>query len=114
MRDALAPLADNVLGHFSHAYVDGTSLYLILLGCARDDVEAVHRLESIWEVAISTALAHGAAMSHHHGVGEARRRYLAVQLGPAVEVLAKLQRTLDPQQILHPRSLRPDGGATRE
>ena len=32
MKLALAPLAAEVLGHFSHVYPQGTSLYLILLG----------------------------------------------------------------------------------
>ena len=32
LKEALAPYADEVLGHFSHVYPQGTSLYIILLG----------------------------------------------------------------------------------
>jgi alkyldihydroxyacetonephosphate synthase len=107
MKRKLAPLAAEVLGHFSHTYSDGTSLYLILTGSAADDAEAVRRLEAIWQVAMATALHCGAVISHHHGVGRARQPYLADQLGEAVHLLGAVKSALDPETILHPESLRP-------
>ena len=61
---ALAPLAAEVLGHFSHAYPQGTSLYVILLGQAADAAAAESRLQSIWETAMGCRFA-------------GRRRYFA-------------------------------------
>ena len=58
-----------VLGHFSHVYLQGTSLYMILLGKVEDDAAAEERLMQIWDVAMNTCLERGAAISHHHGVG---------------------------------------------
>jgi alkyldihydroxyacetonephosphate synthase len=107
MKLALTPLADEVLAHFSHTYTDGTSLYLILLGRAADDSEAVQRLEAIWDVAMHTALTSGAVISHHHGVGRARAPFIADQLGEGTAVLARLKRALDPNCVLHPGSLVP-------
>jgi len=113
MKLALKPLADEVLAHFSHTYTDGTSLYLILLGRATDDSEAVRHLEAIWEVAMRTALTAGAVISHHHGVGRARAPFLADQLGEGAAVLAKFKRALDPGYVLHPGSLVPASRAVR-
>jgi alkyldihydroxyacetonephosphate synthase len=107
LKSALTPLAEEVLAHFSHTYVDGTSLYLILLGHTRDDVEAVRCLENIWEVAMQTALDCGAVISHHHGIGRARAQFLGAQLAGGVQLLAALKRAIDPAFVLHPGSLVP-------
>ena len=105
MKEALRPLADDLLGHFSHTYTNGTSLYLILLGRAADDAAAIERLERIWDVAMESALATGAVISHHHGVGRARGRFLARQPGTSLELLAAIKRSLDPAGLLHPGAL---------
>lgn len=105
MKRALTPLADEVLGHFSHVYADGTSLYVIMTGRARDDREAVTRLESIWTTAMRTALQEGAVISHHHGIGQARARFLPDQLGNGHDLLRAVKQALDPHLRLHPSSL---------
>ena len=44
----LAPLAmEVVLGHFSHVYPQGTSLYMILLGKVEDEAAAEERLTDL-------------------------------------------------------------------
>jgi alkyldihydroxyacetonephosphate synthase len=108
LKAALAPMADEVLGHFSHSYVNGISLYLIVLGRALDDTEAVRRLELVWSTTMEIALAHGAVISHHHGVGQARSAYLGAQLGKGAALLTALKHALDPHGILHPGSLVPE------
>jgi len=105
MKLALAPLAAEVLGHFSHVYPQGTSLYLILLGQAADDAAAEERLDRIWDVAMRTALEQGAAISHHHGIGMARLPYLAEALGSALPVLQRITATLDPGGVMNPGKL---------
>ena len=102
---ALAPLVDEVLCHFSHVYSDGTSLYVIVTGRAANDEEAVRRLETVWEVAMSTALLCGAVVSHHHGIGRARTQYVAAQLGSGHELLRKVKSALDPNATLNPMAL---------
>ncbi|MGP4014669.1 FAD-binding oxidoreductase [Saccharopolyspora sp. 5N708] len=102
---ALAPLADEVLGHFSHVYTQGTSLYVILLGKCDSDAEAVRRLESIWATAMAVCLRHGAELSHHHGGGLARSPYTRRSLGSAHLVLRRLKSALDPNGTLNPGKL---------
>ncbi len=105
LKEPLTPLVTEVLGHFSHAYPQGVSLYLILLGDEPDAVAAAARLEEIWNTAMRIALDHGAAISHHHGIGLARQPYLREALGPGHAVLEKIKGALDPQGILNPGKL---------
>ena len=50
-------------------------------------------------------LAHGAAISHHHGIGLNRSRFLPDALGSGFDVLRGLKETLDPAGILNPGKL---------
>ena len=105
LKKDLFPLAGHVLGHFSHAYPQGVSLYMILLGEEADAQAAEERLRQIWEVAMQTSIQHGAAISHHHGIGLARQVYLRQELGTSYEVLEKIKKALDPHGILNPGKL---------
>ncbi len=102
---SLAPHAEEVLGHFSHAYPQGTSLYVIMLGRAEDDAAAVRRIETFWEVAMEVCERQGAAPLHHHGIGLARRRWLPGALGDAAAPLAAITLALDPQRVCNPGKL---------
>jgi alkyldihydroxyacetonephosphate synthase len=102
LKKVLAPLATEVLGHFSHVYPQGTSLYMILLGKVEDDAAAEERLMKIWDVAMNICLERGAAISHHHGVGLARLPYIHQELGSSKLVLQRIKRALDPAGVLNP------------
>ncbi len=104
-KKALAPLADEVLGHFSHAYPQGTSLYLILHGQARDDAEAERRIGDIWRTSMEVTMRAGGALSHHHGVGIARLPWIRAALGDAAPLLDKVKVALDPVGVLNPGKL---------
>lgn len=101
LKKALAPLADEVLGHFSHVYAQGTSLYMILIGSAADAPAAEARLREIWDVSMRICLERGAAVSHHHGVGLARLPYIAADLASAHGVNAAVKAALDPHNIMN-------------
>jgi len=105
MKEALSPLASEVLGHFSHVYNQGTSMYIILLGQVETDELAVSRLEEIWDRAMGVCLSLGAELSHHHGGGLARSPYTRQSLGDAHLILRKLKAALDPSGILNPGKL---------
>lgn len=105
LKKELSPLAEHVLGHFSHAYPQGVSLYMILLGEVADAKTAEARLRQIWELTMRTSIEHGAAISHHHGIGLARQAYLRQELGTGFEVLESIKHALDPQGILNPGKL---------
>lgn len=105
LKEALAPYAAEVLGHFSHVYPQGTSLYVILLGKDADDATAEANLLEVWDVAMSICVKNGAAISHHHGSGLARLPYVSDALGSSMAVLQKVKTALDPNDIMNPGKL---------
>jgi alkyldihydroxyacetonephosphate synthase len=105
MTERLAPMADEVLGHFSHVYTTGVSLYVILLGEAENGPDAEDRIKKIWEIAMEASLETGASISHHHGAGLARTPYVERSLGTGVEVMQRIKDALDPNNILNPGKL---------
>ncbi len=105
LTEAMKPFADEVLGHFSHAYSNGVSLYVILLGKADDPAGAEARMKQIWEVANRAALDSGAVLSHHHGTGLARNDHVREALGSSWDLYSRLKEAMDPSGILNPGKL---------
>jgi alkyldihydroxyacetonephosphate synthase len=94
--------------HQSHAYGDGACLYFTFAGQPEpaDDTaakEAFYR--AAWDAATRAVLAAGGALSHHHGVGLNRGRFMADALGEAFTVLTEVKHALDPHGILNPGKL---------
>ncbi len=85
--------------HQSHAYLDGACLYFTFAGQAAD-TQALYR--RAWDVAMSTVLDAGAAISHHHGVGRNRARFVPRTLGDAAPLLEGIKCLLDPVGVLNP------------
>ena len=61
--------------------------------------------DAAWDAATKSVLTHGGALSHHHGVGLNRARFVPRALGPAFHVLADVKQALDPKGILNPGKL---------
>jgi alkyldihydroxyacetonephosphate synthase len=93
--------------HQSHAYPDGACLYFTFGGRGPEgDAEWRERYyRRAWDTITEATLAHGAAISHHHGIGLQRARFLPRALGPAFDVLVSLKEALDPAGILNPGKL---------
>ncbi|MGH9245896.1 MAG: FAD-binding oxidoreductase [Acidimicrobiales bacterium] len=91
-------------GHLSHSYLEGACLYFTFAGKVEaDDREAYYT--AAWDAGTRAVLAGGGALSHHHGIGLNRARFMREALGPAFDVLAALKRALDPNGILNPGKL---------
>jgi alkyldihydroxyacetonephosphate synthase len=90
--------------HQSHAYPDGACLYFTFAGkVAPEDKDAYYR--AAWDAGTRAVLAQGGALSHHHGVGLNRGRFMRDALGPAFETLVAIKDALDPGGILNPGKL---------
>ena len=90
--------------HQSHAYPDGACLYFTFAGKPDPDgKDAYYR--AAWDAGTRAVLAGGGALSHHHGVGINRARFMAEALGSAHGTLAAVKAALDPKGILNPGKL---------
>ena len=91
--------------HQSHSYGDGACLYFTFAARPPADEREAYYVNA-WDAGTRAALAAGASLSHHHGVGLNRSRYLKDALGDgAHRVLQSLKSALDPNGILNPGKL---------
>ena len=109
--------------HQSHAYGDGACLYFTFAGRMPDgapgvtadgapaadqpaqDAWAERYYRSAWQTVMDTVMAHGGAISHHHGIGINRASFMAPALGASLDVLSAIKDALDPGGILNPGKL---------
>jgi len=101
-REAIAPLCTRVESHVSHIYHVGGSVYVIFYAEAGDDATAIELYDEILDRLLGASLRAGGSVSHHHGVGTAKARWLREQMGSSFSVLEDLKGALDPNGILSP------------
>jgi alkyldihydroxyacetonephosphate synthase len=106
VRDAMlaVPHARAATCHLSHSYPDGACLYFTFAATPpADEVEATY--VALWDAGQRAVLATGGNLSHHHGVGLNRGRFMAEALGTTHQLLIALKSTLDPNGIMNPGKL---------
>lgn len=90
--------------HLSHSYADGACLYFTFAATPPpDEVESTY--VALWDAGQRAVLDAGGNLSHHHGVGINRGRFMAESLGGAFDVLRDVKAALDPNGIMNPGKL---------
>ncbi len=89
--------------HISHIHRTGCGIYYTIgidMGKFLDDYG------KIWDLAVKTAIDHRCSISHHHGIGRIRSRYLIYYYGKEVyKIFRKLVSVFDDKGILSWRIL---------
>jgi alkyldihydroxyacetonephosphate synthase len=91
-----------VLAHFSHAYVEGCSIYFTFALPANPPREARERYDHLWHDALSAVVRSGATISHHHGVGLSKSAFMADEHGEGMALYRAAKRLCDPRGTLNP------------
>ena len=98
--------------HQSHSYTDGACIYLTFAGRMPDDAGregedawAESYYNTAWTAVMDAVIAAGGAISHHHGIGINRSRFMAPSIGGGAVLLESLKNTLDPRGVLNPGKL---------
>ncbi len=99
------PHAVNATAHQSHAYTDGACLYFTFAGRPPAE-ERESFYVAAWDAGTRAVLENGGALSHHHGVGLNRSRFMAEALGGAFDVLRVGQAGVGPERHPEPRQAR--------
>lgn len=107
VKDAIA-VGGLALCHFSHAYEQGCCAYFTFGGSGETEDEARAAYTRAWEGAMTAALELGATISHHHGVGRARARWIADEMGVWMRVWRAVRDGIDSARVMNPRAV---GGA---
>ena len=106
VREALlaVPTARAATCHLSHSYSDGACLYFTFAATPPPDaIESTY--VALWDAGQRAVLAGGGNLSHHHGVGLNRARFMPEALGASHAVLQSIKSALDPHGILNPGKL---------
>jgi len=92
------------IGHFSHWYEWGCMLYarFIIEKPPKDPAEVATLYNRVWDLAIRAAMANGGVINEHHGVGVKLGRLMPELYGPAFDVLKRIKKALDPNNIMNP------------
>lgn len=104
--DAIRSVANTIAAsaHQSHSYLDGGCLYFTFAGRPPND-ERERYYRDVWNAGQRAVLAAGGALSHHHGVGLNRARFVGEALGEGFGVLQSVKDAIDPNGILNPGKL---------
>lgn len=95
-----------VFVRFAHTYLEGTAIQFTFLGPALQPANGEASMERTLRAAARAALSLGATVSHHHGVGVARSRFLPDELGDSgMRLMRSLKSAFDPDGILNPGKL---------
>ena len=93
------------LCHFSHAYEQGCCAYFSFGGSADNEAGSRAAYGRAWEGAMTAALDLGATISHHHGTGQVRSRWVADEMGGWMRVWRAVKDGIDPKGTMSPRAL---------
>lgn len=94
-----------VMAHLSHVYADGGSLYFTFLAPLKGLQASVKTYDRIWDKAMKTCQELGAAISHHHGIGRLKAKFMETEWGRGDEIFYRLKDLYDPHGILNPGKL---------
>lgn len=106
IRAALSESGSNciVMGHLSHIYSAGSSLYYTFI--APEDEDPLAQWQHVKTKACQAIIANGGTISHHHAVGSDHRSFLAEEIGNlGCQVLRAVKAELDPKGIMNPGKL---------
>jgi len=91
--------------HLSHVYEEGASLYFTVLA-AQDAADPIGQWLRAKRSATDAIVAEGAALSHHHGVGQDHTPWLTAAVGSeAVAVFRAVKQHVDPAGVMNPSKL---------
>jgi len=95
----------NFGAHWSHMYPDGGCMYATFKFPAPEDGPAASIHNKISEGAMDVCLKAGGSISHHHGIGYYRGRWLVEELNTGHDLLQRLKDGIDPKNIMNPGKL---------
>jgi alkyldihydroxyacetonephosphate synthase len=83
-----------IMSHSSHFYLNGISLYFTVI---YEPDEKIYW--KIWDTAMRVILNNGGTISHHHGSGRLRRRWVKTELNNSYKFLKRIQASIDVNKV---------------
>jgi len=93
-----------IFGHISDGNLHPNILF------DRQNQEEVERVEAATSDIFAAAVSVGGTLSGEHGIGLLKKKYLRLDLPPeTIDVMRSIKRVLDPNNIMNPGKIFPDG-----
>lgn len=90
-----------ILAHLSHFYHTGANIYFSLVTHSGFN-DAVEHYDGIWEAMMEAAYKAGATLSHHHGVGIQKNKWIQAEKGHWIDIFRKVKNGFDPENRFNP------------
>jgi len=94
-----------ISAHASHSYPQGVCFYFTFGGIGTDQMTPEQFYQAAWDAAMTGTLKANGSISHHHGIGIIRARWMAAEHGPVLELLRRIKHVIDPNNIMNPGKL---------
>ncbi|MEP0941808.1 MAG: FAD-linked oxidase C-terminal domain-containing protein, partial [Rhizobiaceae bacterium] len=89
-------LISPIIGHVGDGNFHATPLVMM------DDPDEVARAEEMIERLNMRTIAMEGTCTGEHGIGQGKRRFLQLEHGTGVDVMAAIKRSIDPDNIMNP------------
>ncbi len=86
----------SVLAHTSHFYLNGMCIYFTIIFKQNIDL-----YWDIWNIALNNILKEGGTITHHHGIGRLKYKWVPNELLGAFSILKKIKDILDKNRVLN-------------
>jgi alkyldihydroxyacetonephosphate synthase len=94
-----------ITAHASHFYPNGLNFYFTFGGLPPDKKTAHQFYTECWTAAMRGTLNNNGSISHHHGIGLVRSKWMKEEHGNMLDVMKKIKAVLDPNGIMNPGKL---------
>ncbi|MCD6448808.1 MAG: FAD-binding oxidoreductase [Thermoplasmata archaeon] len=88
--------------HASHFYPQGVCFYFTFGGLPPRDKNAFDFYMEAWDTMMDACIKSNASISHHHGIGITRKKWLSKEMGKRMEMLRKIKAAIDKNNIMNP------------
>ncbi|MHA1792561.1 MAG: FAD-binding oxidoreductase [Promethearchaeota archaeon] len=94
-----------VSGHASHFYPQGVCFYFTFVGMPRAGKTPEEFYNQAWDAAMKGTINSGGSISHHHGIGITRARWMEKEHGLMLDLMKRIKKEIDPNGIMNPGKL---------
>ena len=88
--------------HASHFYPQGVCFYFTFGGLPPKNSTPFEFYEAVWDAIMRSCLDEGGSISHHHGIGIMRGKWLGEEMDGRFSMLEKIKRAIVPNSIMNP------------
>jgi alkyldihydroxyacetonephosphate synthase len=94
-----------IMAHLSHVYSDGGSLYFTFVAPLKGLQKSEKLYDLIWDIGMKKCHEMGGVISHHHGIGKLKAKYMVEEWGDGAALFKTFKDLYDPHRIMNPCKL---------